>query len=131
MEFITELYNAHSVLFGLIGILVCGFIGLFILQWFSEKTGVKTDKLQEGLKDTIENAQEETAKELKKSVEKITFPAVIDTGNGESVTIIQREIKEPAKNKYAVRDDSGKFAKVDSPEETPKRKAGRPRKVQQ
>lgn len=120
MEFIFE----NHMLVGLGIILVISFVGLIILQWIAEKTGVKTDKLQEGLKEVNETAQVEAVKELKKTVEKMTEPKTIETQPDESVTI-----KPQAKKQYAVRDETGKFAKVETAE-TPKRKAGRPRKVQ-
>ncbi|MBE2188579.1 MAG: hypothetical protein IAE98_03850 [Candidatus Kapabacteria bacterium] len=117
MEFLIEVFNNNTVLFGLVGLLVVCFIGIMLLQWIADKTGVNTDKLQEELKKTAEDAQVETAKELKKTVEKIT-----DGGQVESAP----------KNKYALRDETGKFVKADTEigGTTEKRKVGRPRKVQ-
>ncbi|MCO5250700.1 MAG: hypothetical protein M9949_04675 [Candidatus Kapabacteria bacterium] len=144
MEFLTDLLNNNPLLFGFGILVIITFFGIMLLQWFKSKTGVDTDALVDGLKEVNKTAQEETAKELKKSVERIVEDATakkvieamtesktIDTGNGESVTIKepakrnQREIKEPAKNKYAVRDETGQFVKADG---TEKRKVGRPRK---
>lgn len=147
MEFLIEVFNNNTVLFGLVGLLVVCFIGIMLLQWIADKTGVNTDKLQEELKKTAEDAQVETAKELKKTVEKMSEPKTLMTDDGYELPTEEgiynlkegkweKEDDEPGpapKNKYALRDETGKFVKADTEigGTTEKRKVGRPRKAKQ
>ncbi|MCO5250995.1 MAG: hypothetical protein M9949_06190 [Candidatus Kapabacteria bacterium] len=89
MEFITDFFNNNIVLFGFVALIVITFVGIMVLQWFKKKTGVNTDALVDGLKDLNETAQVETAKELKKTVERILTKreAILSVKEGNLVEI--------------------------------------------